>query len=226
MYPVTLRLLLLKKCFTERGHGNFYVPYNNETNSKMFLLKASMDIFMHPVILRLIQKFFTKSGHRNFHVSCNIETNSKMFLPTYKWSMEISTYTVTLILRIYQKFFTERVHGNFHVSCNIETNIIQKFFTERVHGNFHVSCNIETNSEILYQKGPWKFPIGPSNIETHSRLFLPKGSMEISMYPVILRQIQKFFTKSVHGNFHVSCHIKFNLKKLLSKGCMEISLYL
>ena len=44
-----------------------------------------------------------------------------MFLP--KWSMEISTYPVTLILRLYQKFFTERVHGNFHVSCNIETNI-------------------------------------------------------------------------------------------------------
>ena len=123
----------------------------------MFLLKASMDISMYLVILRLIQKFFTKRVHRNFHVSCNIETNSKMFLSTYKWSMEISTYPVTLILRLYQKFFTERVYGNFHVSCNIETNIIQKCFTERVHGNFHVSCNIETKSEILYQKGPWKF---------------------------------------------------------------------
>ena len=32
---------------------------------------------------------------------------------------------------------------------------------------------------------------------------LPKGSMEISVYPVILRLIQKFFTKRVDGNFHV-----------------------
>ena len=179
MYPVTLRLIqkfcpervhgnFLVSCNIETNskmflpkimvHGNFHVPSNIETNSKMFLLKESMDISMYPVILRLIQKFFAKRVHRNFHVFCNIETNSKMFLPTYKWSMEISTYTVTLLLRLYQKFFTERVHGNFHVSCNIETNIIQKCFTERVHGNFHVSCNIETNSEILYQKGPWKFP--------------------------------------------------------------------
>ena len=49
-----------------------------------------------------------------------------------------------------------------------------------------------------------------------------KGSMEISMYPVILRLIQKFFTKRVHGNLHVSCHIEFNLKKLLPKGAMGI----
>ena len=157
-YPVTLILRLYQKFFTKRVHGNFHVPSNIEINSKMFVLKASMDISMYLVILRLIQKFFTKRVHRNFHVFCNIETNSKMFLPTYKWSMEISTYTVTLLLRLYQKFFTERVHGNFHVSCNIETNIIKKCFTERVHGNFHVFCNIETNSEILYQKGPWKFP--------------------------------------------------------------------
>ena len=79
MYPVILRLILLKKCFTERVHGNFHVPSNIEANSKMFLLRASMDISMHLVILRLIQKFFTKRVHRNFLVSCNIETNSKMF---------------------------------------------------------------------------------------------------------------------------------------------------
>ena len=178
---------------------------------------------MYPVTLRLIQK---------------------CFIPTYKWSMEISTYPVTLILRLYQKFLTERVHGNFRVSCNIETNIIQKCFTERVHGNFHVSSNIETNSEILYQKGPWKFLCTvPSNIKTHSKMFLLKGSMEISMYPVILRLTHKFFEERVHENVrvpvtsrliqkfvtervHVSCHIEFNLKKLLPKGSMEISLYL
>ena len=44
--------------------------------------------------------------------------------------------------------------------------------------NFHVSCNIETNSEILYQKGAWKFPCTvPSNIETNLKMFLLKGSM-------------------------------------------------
>ena len=112
---------------------------------------------MYPVTLRLIQKFCTERVHGNFLASCNIETNSKMFLPI-KWSMEISTYPVTLILRLYQKFFTERVHGNFHVSCNIESNIIQKCFTERVHGNFHVSCNMDRDSEILYLMGPGKFP--------------------------------------------------------------------
>ena len=145
---------------------------------------------MYPVTLRLIQK---------------------CLIPTYKWSMEISTYPVTLILRLYQKFFTERVHGNFHVSCNIETNIIQKCFTKRVHGNFHVSCNIETNSEILYQKGPWKFPCTvPSNIETNLKMFLLKGSMEISMYPVILRLTHKFFKERVHENVRVSCNIEIN----------------
>ena len=36
---------------------------------------------------------------------------------------------------------------------------------------------------------------------------LTKGSMEISMYPVILRLIQKFFTKRVHGNFHGNFHV-------------------
>ena len=137
--------------------------------------------------------------------SVTLRLIQKCFTPTYKWSMEISTYPVTLILRLYQNFFAERVHGNFQVSCKIETNnIIQKCFTERVHGNFHVSCNIETNSEILYQKGPWKFPCTVrSNIETNLKMFLLKGPMEISMYPVILRLTQKFFTKRVHGNFHV-----------------------
>ena len=57
-----------KKCFTERVHGNFHVSSNIEANTKMFLLKASMDISMHLVILRLHQK---------------------CFIPTYKWSMEI-----------------------------------------------------------------------------------------------------------------------------------------
>ena len=68
---------IIKKCFTERVHGNFHVPSNIEANSKMFLLKASMDISMHLVILR--QKFFTKRVHTNFHVSCNIKTNSIIF---------------------------------------------------------------------------------------------------------------------------------------------------
>ena len=68
---------------------------------------------------------------------------------------------------------------------------------------FHVSCNIETNSEILYQKGRWKFPCTvPSNIETNSKMFLLKGSMEISMYPVILR-----------------------LTNSLRKGSMKVSVY-
>ena len=61
--------------------------------------------------------------------------------------------------------------------------LIQKLCTERVHGNFLVSFNIETNS----------------------KMFLPKGSMEISMYPVILRLIL--------------------LKNVLPKGSMEISMY-
>ena len=70
-----------------------------------------------------------------------------------------------------------------------------------VHGNFHVPCNIETNSEILYQKGPWKFPCTvPSNIETNLKMFLLKGSMEISMYPVILRLTHKFFKERIHEN--------------------------
>ena len=50
--------------------------------------------------------------------------------------------------------------------------------------------------------------------------------MKMSVYPVTSRLIQKFVTERVHGNFHVSCHIEFNLKKLLPKGSMEISLYL
>ena len=143
----------------------------------------------------------------------------------YKWSMEISTYLVNINFETISEILYRKVHGNFHVSCNIETNIIQKCFTKRVHGNFHVSCNIETNSEILYQKGRWKFPCTvPSNIETNSKMFLLKGSMEISMYPVILRLTNslrkgsmKFVTERVQGNFHVSCDIKFNLKKIISK---------
>ena len=107
-----------------------------------------MEISMYPVTLRLIQKFFTERVHRNFHVLSDIKTNSKMFL--LEWSMEISTYPVTLILRLYQKFFTERVNGNFHVQYPVILRLIQKFFTARVHDNIRVSCNIETNSEILY----------------------------------------------------------------------------
>ena len=136
---------------------------------------------MYPVTLRLIQK---------------------CFVPTYKWSMEISTYLVNI---------------------NFET--ISEIVYRKVHGNFHVSYNIETNSEILYQKGRWKFPFTvPSNIETNSKMFLLKGSMEISMYPVILRLTNslrkgsmEFVTERVHENFHVSCDIKFNLKKIITK---------
>ena len=54
---------------------------------------------------------------------------------------------------------------------------------------------------------------------------LPKGFMEISMYPVIMRLIQKFFTKRVHGNFHVPSNIETNSKLFLLKGSMEISMY-
>ena len=159
---------------------------------------------MYPGTLRLIQKLCTERVHGNFLVSFNIETYSKMFLP--KWSMEISTYPVTLILRLYQKFFTERVHGNFHVSCNIETNIIKKCFTERVHGNFHVPSNIEANSKCFIPTYKWSMEISTYPVTLRLILFKnvsPKGSMEISMYPVILRLIQKFFTKRVDGNFHV-----------------------
>ena len=94
------------------------------------LPKESIEISMYPVTLRLIQK---------------------CFIPTYKWSMEISTYLVNINFETISEILYRKVHGDFHVSCNIETNIIQKCFT--------------------------------------------KGSMEISMYPVILRLIQKFFTK-------------------------------
>ena len=182
MYPVTLRLILFKNV----------------------LPKRSMEISMYPLIMRVIQKFFTKRVHGNFHVPSNIETNSKMFLPMYKWSMEISMYTVTLILRLYQKFFRKRFHRNFHVSCNIETNIIQKCFTEKVHGNFHVSLNNESNSEILYQRVHGNFHV-PSNIETNSKLFLLKGSMEISMYPATSSLIKKIYiTKRMHGNLVVT----------------------
>ena len=37
-----------------------------------------------------------------------------------------------------------------------------------------------------------------------------KASIEISIYPVTLRLIQKLFTETVHGNFHVSCNIETN----------------
>ena len=121
------------------------------------LPNGSREISMYPVTLRLIQKFCTERVHGSFLVSCNIETNSKMFLPI-KWSMEISTYPVTLILRLYQKFFTERVHENFHVSCNIETNIIQKCFTERVHGKSMYPLTLRLIQKCFYLKGPWKFP--------------------------------------------------------------------
>ena len=38
--------------------------------------------------------------------------------------------------------------------------------------------------------------------------------MKMSVYPVTSRLIQKFVTERVHGNFHVSCDIEFNLKKI------------
>ena len=41
--------------------------------------------------------------------------------------------------------------------------------------------------------------------------------MKMSMYPVTSRPIQKFVTERVHGNFHVSCHIEFNLKKIITE---------
>ena len=41
--------------------------------------------------------------------------------------------------------------------------------------------------------------------------------MKVSVYPVTSRLIQKFVTERVHGNFHVSCDIKFNLKKIITK---------
>ena len=41
--------------------------------------------------------------------------------------------------------------------------------------------------------------------------------MKMSVYPVTSRLIQKFVTERVHGNFHVSCHIEFNLKKIITK---------
>ena len=72
--------------------------------------------------------------------------------------------------------------STYLVNINFET--ISEILYRKVHGNFHVSCNIETNN-LLFKN------------------VLPKGSMEISMYPVILRLIQKFFTKRVDGNFHV-----------------------
>ena len=56
-------------------------------------------------------------------------------------------------------------------------------------------------------------------------MLLSKGSMEISMYPVTFRLIQKFFTKRVHGNFYVPSSIKTNSKMLLLKRFVEISMY-
>ena len=58
---------------------------------------------------------------------------------------------------------------------------------------------------------------------------LPKGSMEISMYPVILRLIQKFFIKRVDlWKFPctVPSNIETNSKMFLLKGSMEISIIL
>ena len=136
--------------------------------------------------------------------------------------MEI--YTYPLRLRLYQKFFTERVHGNFHVSCNIETNIIQKCFYLKGPWTFPCTlkllpcnCNPVTDTEILHRKVHKNFHV-PSSIETNWKMLLLKGSMEISMYPVILRLIQKFFTKRVHGNFHVPCNIETNSEILYWKG--------
>ena len=58
---------------------------------------------------------------------------------------------------------------------------------------------------------------------------LPKGSMEISMYPVILRLIQKLFTKRV-DRWKFPCtvpsNIETNSKMFLLKGSMEISIIL
>ena len=132
-----------------------------------------------------------------------------------KGSMEISMYPVRL--RLIQKFCTERVHGNFLVSCNIETN--SKMFLPKimVHGNFHVPCNInfETYIRNSLPKGSMEISMYP-----HGHWFrnsLPNGSREISMYPVTLRLIQKFCTERVHGNFLVSCNIETNSKMFLPK---------
>ena len=43
-----------------------------------------------------------------------------------------------------------------------------------------------------------------------------EASMEISTYPVTSRLIHKFFTETVHGNFHVSCNIETNSEILHS----------
>ena len=65
------------------------------------------------------------------------------------------------------------------------------------------------------------------NFETISEIIYQKGSMEISMYPVILRLIQKFFTKRVHGNFHVLYPLTLRLiqKCFYLNGSMEIFMY-
>ena len=100
--------------------------------------------------------------------------------------------------------------------------LIQNFFTEKVHGNFHVPCNTETNSENHYRKGLWRFHVS-CNIETDSKIFLREGSIEISMYPVTQRLIQKFFTKRAHGNFHVPCNIETNSEILYRKHPWKFS---
>ena len=41
--------------------------------------------------------------------------------------------------------------------------------------------------------------------------------MTMSVYPVTSRLIQKFVNERVHENFHVSCYIEFNLKKIITK---------
>ena len=46
--------------------------------------------------------------------------------------------------------------------------------------------------------------------------FFTERGIKITLYPVTLRLIQKLSTERVHGNFHVSCHIEFNSKKIFT----------
>ena len=142
-----------------------------------------------------------------------------------KGSMEISMYPVTLRLILFKNVLPK---GSMEISMYpvILTNIIQKCFTQRVHGNFNVPSNIETNSKIFLLKGSMEISIYPVILRPTQKNYVRKGSMKMSVYPVTSRLIQKFVTERVHGNFHVSCHIEFNLKKILPKGSMEFSLYL
>ena len=70
MYPVILRLI--QKFFTKRVHGNFLVPSNIETYSKVFLLKGSMEISIYPGTSSLIKKIFTKRVHGNLVVPVTV----------------------------------------------------------------------------------------------------------------------------------------------------------